>query len=91
MRDLTDPRLMYLKAILFVFAGVTAGTALLVERMSMRDVFLLIVCVWCFARAYYFLFYVIERYIDPRYKFAGVGSAVVYLVRRRFRGASRKA
>lgn len=83
MRDLTDPRLMYLKAILFVFAGITAGTALLVERMSMRDVFLLIVCVWCFARAYYFLFYVIERYIDPHYKFAGIASAVRYFISKR--------
>lgn len=83
MRDLTDPRLMYLKAILFVVAGVTAGSALLVERMSMRDVFLLIVCVWCFARAYYFLFYVIERYIDPRYKFAGIASAARYFISKR--------
>lgn len=83
MRELTDPRLMYLKAILFVFAGITAGTALLVERMSMRDLFLLIVCVWCFARAYYFLFYVIEKYIDPRYKFAGIASAVRYFISKR--------
>jgi len=44
---------------------------------------LLAVAVWCFARSYYFAFYVIERYVDPGYRFAGLGSFVRYLLRRR--------
>jgi hypothetical protein len=35
--------------------------------------------VWCFARFYYFAFYVIEHYVDESYKFSGLWSFVVYL------------
>jgi hypothetical protein len=35
--------------------------------------------VWCFCRFYYFAFYVIEHYVDPGYRFAGLWSFVRYL------------
>ena len=41
------------------------------------------VTVWCFARAYDFAFYVIGHYVDPSFKFAGLGSFVRYLWKRR--------
>lgn len=31
------------------------------------------------ARLYYFMFYVIERYVDPSYRFSGLASALRYL------------
>ena len=34
-------------------------------------------------RAYYFAFYVIERYVDPGFKFSGICSFFAYLVRKR--------
>ena len=40
---------------------------------------LLTISVWCFCRAYYFAFYVIEHYVDPGYRFSGLWSFVVYL------------
>ena len=40
----------------------------------------LAICVWCFARFYYFAFYVIEHYTDPGYRFAGLWSFVQYMV-----------
>ena len=39
--------------------------------------------VWCFCRFYYCAFYVIEHYVDPSYKFAGILAFVQYLCRRR--------
>jgi len=39
--------------------------------------------IWSFCRAYYFAFYVIERYVDPRFKFSGLFSALKYLATRR--------
>jgi hypothetical protein len=33
---------------------------------------------WGFCRAYYFAFYVIEKYIDPNYKFSGIISFLKY-------------
>lgn len=82
MGDLRDPRWMYLKAGLFVGIGVVASILIVLETMSWRVAGLLGLAVWAFARAYYFAFYVIERYVDPSYKFAGTWSFVCYLIRR---------
>lgn len=83
MGDLTDPRLMWLKAGLFALGVVGASAGLLVETPHWRTAALLAIALVCAARLYYFCFYVIERYIDPTYRFAGLWSVVVYLWRRR--------
>ena len=80
--DLTDPRLIFAKAALFVVAGLLAAAALLAEAPTVRAALLLALTVWCFARAYYFAFYVIQQYVDPTYRFAGLSSFVRYLLRR---------
>ncbi len=78
MRDLSSPRLMLLKALLFLVLGVVAAALLLGDSLSVRTAALLLVVIWAFARAYYFAFYVIERYIDPSFRFSGLLSAVRY-------------
>lgn len=83
MADLRDPRLIYLKGLLFLLTGLMASALLLLEDPTAKVAFLLAVAVWSFARYYYFAFYVIEHYIDPSYRFAGLGSFLVYLLRRR--------
>ena len=85
MGDLTDPRLMYLKAVLFLVAGCGAVAGILVELPSGRVAALLGIGIWAFCRLYYFAFYVIEKYIDPSYKFAGLGSFLRYLICRKLR------
>lgn len=85
MNDITNPKLLYAKGLLFLLGGVLAGGLLIAEHPSLRVAFLLVVAVWCFARAYYFAFYVIEHYIDPRFRFAGLGDFVRYLWQRRSR------
>ncbi|WP_309697602.1 hypothetical protein [Armatimonas sp.] len=85
MGDLKDPRLMYLKAALFLVAGCASLTGILVEFPSVRVAALLGIGIWSFCRLYYFAFYVIEKYIDPSYKFAGLGSFVAYLFRKKLR------
>ena len=87
MPELKDPRLMYLKAWLFLLAGLGAAAGILIELPSLRIAFLLAVAVWSFCRLYYFLFYVIERYIDPRKKFAGIGAAAMYAIKQSARGS----
>src|ERR1043166_4561103 len=57
MRDLIDPRLMYLKAWLFLLAGCVAAGLLVMESPSLRTVALIAITVWAFSRLYYFLFY----------------------------------
>ena len=79
MRDLTDPRWIKAKGILFVLLGLMASGMLILESPSLRVVLLLSLAVWSFCRAYYFAFYVIEHYVDPGYRFAGLTSVARYL------------
>jgi hypothetical protein len=82
MGDLTNPRLIYLKGFLFLMiAGASCGL-ILYEFGTPRLILLLAVAIWSSARFYYFTFYVIEHYVDPGYKFAGLGAFVMYLFRR---------
>jgi hypothetical protein len=83
MTDLKGPRLIYLKGFTFLLIGLLSSALLIIEQPTIKVGFLLAVAVWAFARLYYFMFYVIEHYVDPGYKFAGIGSFVRYLFRRR--------
>jgi hypothetical protein len=78
--DLTNPKLIYARGFLFLLAGGLAAAALLAEMPTVRTALLLALTVWCFARAYYFAFYVIQHYVDPGYRYAGLGSFARYLV-----------
>jgi len=81
--DLKDARLMYLKAGLFLIAGLMCAVALFVQNPTWTTALLLLIGIWSFCRLYYFAFYVIEKYIDSSYKFAGLHSVVVYWWRKR--------
>ncbi len=81
--DLKNPKLIYLKAILFVLIGLLASVLLLIDSPTGRTAVLLALAVWGFARAHYFAFYVIQHYIDPGFKFAGILSFVWYVFRRK--------
>ena len=81
--DIKNVKVLYLKASLFVLAGLMAAAGVVLEAPTIRVAALLVVAIWCFARAYYFVFYVIEHYIDPSYRFAGLWSFVRYIARRR--------
>jgi hypothetical protein len=85
MKDLTDPRWIKLKGALFLVLGILSGALLILERPSFRITALLCLTVWCFCRCYYFAFYVIERYVDPGYRFSGLWSFARYLVAKRRR------
>lgn len=83
MGDLKDARLIYLKGFLFLVIGILGASGLLIENFSFQNVFLLALTVWAFCRFYYFLFYVIEKYVDGNFKFAGVSSFLIYLWQKR--------
>ena len=79
MRDLQSPRWMWVKAALFLIIGLASSALILVEFPDLRIFVLLALAIWSFCRAYYFAFYVIERYIDPSYKFSGLLSMLGHL------------
>lgn len=80
MTDITSPRLLYFKGGLFLLTGLLSAALLLAERPTLKVALLL--TVWCCCRAYYFAFYVIEHYVDPGYRFAGLWDFACYVCRR---------
>jgi hypothetical protein len=83
LADITNPKLLYLKGLLFLVLGILASALLLAEAPDFRVAVLLAIAIWAFARAYYFAFYVVECYIDPGYRFAGLFDFACYLLRKR--------
>ena len=76
MADIKSPTLLYAKGGLMLAVGVLAAALLVADSPNARTVALLAVAVWGFCRAYYFAFYVIEHYVDPGFKFAGLASVL---------------
>ncbi|CAN5354071.1 hypothetical protein BH10PLA2_BH10PLA2_22720 [soil metagenome] len=83
MSDIRSPRLLYAKGALLLGAGILASALLLAENPSLKSAALLALAIWAFCRSYYFAFYVIEHYIDPGFRYAGLSSFLRYLVRGR--------
>jgi hypothetical protein len=79
MGDIRNPRLLYLKGGLFLLLGILAGGMLLAQHRDWSTALLLAIAIWAFCRAYYFAFYVIQHYVDPSFRFAGLLAFVRYL------------
>jgi hypothetical protein len=83
MGDIQNHRILWLKFGLFLTLGSLACSIALFLFPSWQLAALMGVAIWAFCRAYYFAFYVIERYIDPTYRFAGLSSLMRYALRNR--------
>ncbi len=83
MKDLSNPFWIKLKGILFLVIGIVCVVLLLLDDPKWSKGALLAMAIWSFCRFYYFAFYVIEKYVDPNYKFSGLISFARYLFQRR--------
>lgn len=72
MPDLTSRALIVTKGVLFLFIAALSGGLLVLASPDLRTIVLVAVLVWSSARLYYFLFYVLERYVDPSLRYAGL-------------------
>jgi hypothetical protein len=79
MRDLRSSGTMWVKLWLFLLIGSIAAVLLWLDVPTPKSALLLLLAIWAFCRAYYFAFYVLEKYIDPQYRFSGLGSLLLYL------------
>ncbi len=70
---------MWAKAVLFLIIGIASVSLILIELPEWRIALLLALAIWSFCRVYYFAFYVLERYIDPGFRFSGLFSLARYL------------
>jgi hypothetical protein len=83
MKDLTNPFWIKLKGLLFLVLGLAAAVLVFLDDPAWKTAGLLVIAVWSFCRFYYFAFYVIEKYVDPGFKFSGLFSFAKYLWQRR--------
>lgn len=72
MGDIKSPTLLYIKGGLMLLVGLAASSILLLWHPDWMTALLLATAVWGFCRAYYFAFYVIDHYIDPGSRYAGL-------------------
>jgi hypothetical protein len=82
MKNLTSATWIKTKGSLFLLLGLLSATLLFFEHPSVKTGLLMIVSGWSFCRFYYFAFYVIEHYVDPKYRFSGLLSFALYLIRK---------
>jgi hypothetical protein len=82
MKDL-QPRWIKIKGLLFLAIGIIAAVLILIKDSDWTTALLLALAIWSFCRFYYFAFYVIEKYVDPNYKFSGLISFAKYCLQRR--------
>ena len=80
MKNLTSPRWTKFKGVLFLLLGLLAAALVFSERPTFRVAALLIVAIWSFCRFYYFAFYVLERYVDPSFRFSGLLALIRHLI-----------
>src|SRR5262249_31106929 len=83
MKDLTSPFWIKAKGFLFLIIGLFSALLLVFEHPSLKVGLLLVLSIWCFCRFYYFAFYVIEKYVDPTFRFSGLWSFFCYLLSRK--------
>ena len=83
MKDLSNSFWIKLKGVLFLLIGIVAALLVLLDNFKWQTALYLVLAIWSFCRFYYFAFYVIEKYVDSKYKFSGLFDFAKYLFRGR--------
>jgi hypothetical protein len=84
--DIQSARLIVWKGFLFLACGILASVGILAASPTWTTALLLGIALWACCRWYYFMFYVIQHYVDPSFRFAGLGSFVRYMLSSRRSG-----
>jgi hypothetical protein len=80
LANIESPFWLWIKGGLFVAIGCLCLVFVAMVAQSVQVVAVCCLAIWAFCRAYYFAFYVIENYIDPKFRFAGLLSVLGYFV-----------
>jgi hypothetical protein len=80
LSDDLSPRWIWIKAILFLLILLGASALVIFTDERLQRLLYLLCVIWSSARLYYFLFYVMEKYVD---RFSGLGNLVRYLFRQK--------
>jgi hypothetical protein len=83
MTDLTSKKWIVAKGVMFAGIAVTSAFLVLADLPTLKIAVLLALLVWSSCRFYYFLFYVLEHYVDPTMRYAGLLDLLMGMRRRR--------
>ena len=78
--DLQNKSAIYAKGLLFVGLAILSSALLIADSPNLKTIALLAIAIWSSCRAYYFAFYVIQHYVDGKYRFAGLIDFLRYLL-----------
>lgn len=76
-----SPGWIYIKGILFLLILAVSSVLLIIVDSKLQRLPLLLLVIWSSARLYYFMFYVIEHYVDDTYKFSSITATIQYLLK----------
>ena len=71
--------------LVFLFLGIFSSVLLIMRATDPTVIVLLCIAIWAFCRCYYFVFYVIQHYVDSEYRFAGLLAFLQYALSKRRR------
>ena len=83
MGDIRSKPLIVIKGLLFLVIILLASSALFALSPDWLTAALILLLIWASARFYYFLFYVLEKYVDPSLKYSGIRDLLRNLPRRK--------
>ena len=82
-RNLSSKPLIVAKGLLFLVLSGLVATLLFLEAPTLSTAVLLAILVWASCRFYYFMFYVLEQYVNPELRYAGLLALLAQLSRNR--------
>ena len=83
MADLKSKTWIVAKGVMFFGIAVLTAALILLEMPSLNVAAYLGLLVWASCRFYYFLFYVLEHYVDPSLRYTGLGDLMFGMKRQR--------
>ncbi len=81
--DLKNTFWIHVKGWLFLAVAGLASFGLRIQIFSWTNCLLIFIALWAACRWYYYMFYVIEKYVDPSFRFAGLSSVIRFLITRK--------
>lgn len=72
MTDLTSRKWIIAKGIMFALIVLMSAVGIIFYDDRWQRLGLLLICLWSACRFYYFLFYVLERYVGVEGRYAGI-------------------
>lgn len=86
MTDLKSSKLIVAKGVMFFCIAALSASLLIAEMPSVKVASLIVLLVWASCRFYYFLFYVLEHYVDPKLRYSGLLNLATAVRRRKLAG-----